>query len=115
MSVYENPTRAVKEEMPRQIKSGRNVSSSRPHARTIRWSQRVTETSNALTLDAGVFKLRSAKRIAESLMRSARKSHRRKMEPYRSAMSMLTFYINRAGRHLSEERRKILERAKDEL
>jgi Protein of unknown function (DUF3175) len=80
-----------------------------------RWSGEVTRNSNALDLDPGVFKLRGAKSIAQSLKRSAERSNRRKSSPYRSALSMLVFYINRAGRSLSAERRKTLERAKDEL
>jgi hypothetical protein len=73
------------------------------------------ETSNALDLDKGVFLLQSPKRIALSLKRSAEQSQRRKSEPYRSAMSMLTFYVNRAGRNLPAGRRRTLERAKQEL
>ncbi|MCO5106148.1 MAG: DUF3175 domain-containing protein [Burkholderiaceae bacterium] len=80
-----------------------------------RWSQRVTETSSALDLEPGVFALRDPRRIARSLKRSAEASTRRKADPFRSAMSMLTFYINRAGRKLPAERRACLERAKDEL
>jgi hypothetical protein len=80
-----------------------------------RWSKRVTETSNAMDLKGGVFKLRSAKQIAASLKRSAERSHRRKSNPYRSALSMLTFYINRAGRNLPASRKKVLNQAKDEL
>ena len=80
-----------------------------------RWSQHVTESSNALDLDRGVFARSDPRAIARSLKRSAERSHRRKSEPYRSAMSMLTFYINRAGKHLSQKRRKTLEKAKDEL
>ena len=79
------------------------------------WSQHVTETSNALDLDAGVFKLKDPKKIAASLKRSAQRSRRRKGEPYRSAMSMLTFYLNRAGRGLGATQRRVLERAKPEL
>ena len=82
---------------------------------TKRWSQRVTETSNALDLDRGVFAHSDPRAIARSLKRSAEHSHRRKSEPYRSAMSMLTFYINRAGKQLSQKQRKTLEKAKDEL
>jgi uncharacterized protein DUF3175 len=77
-----------------------------------RWSQRVTEQSNALDLESGVFSPRS---IARSLKRSAERSHRRKADPFRSAMSMLTFYINRAGKQLSKRRLARLEAAKDEL
>src|SRR6476620_2192647 len=80
-----------------------------------RWSQEVTEQSDALDLEKGVFKLKNPKQIALSLKRSAEHSHRRKSDPYRSAMSMLTFYINRAGKGLSETDRKRLEKAKDEL
>ncbi|MBI4367377.1 MAG: DUF3175 domain-containing protein [Deltaproteobacteria bacterium] len=80
-----------------------------------RWSQRVTEESDALTLDRGVFAKSSPRAIANSLKRSADRSHRRKSSPYRSAMSMLTFYINRAGKGLSAARKKKLETAKDEL
>ncbi|MGE0464276.1 MAG: DUF3175 domain-containing protein [Vicinamibacterales bacterium] len=80
-----------------------------------RWSQRVTETSNALDLEPGVFTLDDPREIARSLKRSAEASRRRKAEPLRSAMSMLVFYINRAGRSLPAARRKILEDAKDEL
>lgn len=80
-----------------------------------RWSQRVTETSNALDLEPGVFTLDDPREIARSLKRSADASLRRKTEPFRSAMSMLVFYINRAGRNLPAARLKVLEDAKDEL
>lgn len=80
-----------------------------------RWSQHVTQTSDALDLESGVFSLQDPKEIALSLKRSADRSKRRKAEPFRSAMSMLNFYINRAGRHLTPERRACLEQAKDEL
>lgn len=80
-----------------------------------RWSQDVTEHSDALDLEKGVFTLRDPKEIATSLKRSAEASKRRKTDPYRSAMSMLVFYINRAGKNLSEEDRARLEKAKDEL
>ncbi len=73
------------------------------------------ETSDALDLDSGVFSERDPHRIALSLKRSAERSKRRKSEPYRSAMSMLTFYINRGGRNLSATRKRVLERAKTEL
>ena len=79
------------------------------------WSGRVTRESNALTLDKGVFSLRSSRAIALSLKRSAEHSRRRKSSPFRSAMSMLNFYINRAGKKMSAERRKVLERAKSDL
>jgi hypothetical protein len=80
-----------------------------------RWSQRVTATSDALDLDKGVFSLGSSRAIARSLKRSAERSRRRKSEPFRSAMSMLNFYINRAGHKLSKTRRVRLEAAKNEL
>ncbi len=80
-----------------------------------RWSQRVTETSNALDLESGVFALEDPRIIARSLKKSAEQSRRRKSEPFQSAMSMLTFYINRAGRHLPAVQRARLEEAKDEL
>ncbi len=80
-----------------------------------KWSQDVTENSDAMDLKEGVFKQRSAKKIADSLKHSAQSSHRRKSSPFRSAMSMLTFYINRAGDQLSGSRRRTLEKAKDEL
>jgi hypothetical protein len=80
-----------------------------------RWSQRVTQASNALDLEAGVFSLADPYAIALSLKRSAEASTRRKADPFRSAMSMLSFYINRAGSQLSRERRERLEAAKDEL
>jgi hypothetical protein len=73
------------------------------------------ERSDALDLEPEVFRSRSPKRIAASLKRSAEHSKRRKSAPYRSAMSMLSFYVNRAGKNLSPERRRVLERAKDEL
>ena len=79
------------------------------------WSRRVTETSHALDLDAGVFSLGDPRSIARSLKRSAERSRRRKSNPFRSAMSMLNFYINRAGKNLSKTRRARLETAKDEL
>lgn len=80
-----------------------------------RWSQRVTETSNALELEPGVFALDDPRQIARSLKRSAERSRRRKTDPFRSAMSMLNFYINRAGTQLPKVQRARLEAAKDEL
>ena len=80
-----------------------------------RWSQRVTQESNALDLEQGVFSKDNPRSIARSLKRSADRSKRRKADPFRSAMSMLTFYINRAGKTLSKSRRKRLEAAKKEL
>lgn len=80
-----------------------------------RWSQQVTEHSDALDLKKNVFSGHDPKAIARALKRSAEASHRRKAEPYRSAMSMLTFYINRAGENLEPGQREVLEAAKDEL
>ncbi|UCB55461.1 MAG: DUF3175 domain-containing protein [Thiotrichales bacterium] len=80
-----------------------------------KWSRRVTETSSALELEAGVFTLDDPKEIALSLQRSALRSKRRRVDPFRSAMSMLNFYINRAGRKLPLARRQVLEQAKNEL
>ena len=80
-----------------------------------RWSQRVTEKSDALALEPGVFAQSDPKKIARSLKRSAEQSERRKSSPFRSAMSMLTFYVNRAGQTLPDTQRKRLDAAKDEL
>jgi hypothetical protein len=80
-----------------------------------RWSQRVTQTSDALTLDRGVFAKDDPRSIARSLKRSAERSRRRKSGSYASAMSMLTFYINRAGRKLPASRKRKLLAAKQEL
>jgi hypothetical protein len=93
-------------------KSARKSSRKAPQTR---WSQRVTRESDALDLDRGVFKLTSARKIAASLKRSAERSSRRKSGAYRSALSMLTFYINRAGKNLPKTQRTRLERAKVEL
>lgn len=79
------------------------------------WSGKVTRHSNALDLEQGVFTWDDPAKIARSLKRSAEESERRKASPFRSAMSMLIFYINRAGKNLPDERRKVLEQAKDEL
>jgi Protein of unknown function (DUF3175) len=80
-----------------------------------RWSQSVTERSDALDLRSGVFTWKDPKRIARSLKNSAERSKRRKADPFRSALSMLTFYLNRAGKNLPASRRRVLMRAKDEL
>jgi len=82
---------------------------------TKKWSARVTRESHALALNKGVFSQRSPGAIARSLKRSAERSRARKSSPYRSAMSMLTFYINRGGAGLSASRRRTLEAAKGEL
>jgi hypothetical protein len=80
-----------------------------------KWSGRVTRTSNALDLESSIFRSKDPKRIARSLRRSAEKSKRKKGTPFQSAMSMLNFYINRAGRHLNAAEKKPLEKAKEEL
>ncbi len=87
----------------------------RPDPSAARWSARVTRESNALDLEEGVFTWDDPLRIAQSLKRSADGSVRRKAEPFQSAMSMLNFYINRAGKNLPEERKAVLEQAKNEL
>jgi uncharacterized protein YukE len=80
-----------------------------------KWSKKVTQTSNALDLESGVFKGHDPKKIAQSLKRSAKQSHRRKTTPFQSAMSMLNFYINRGGDNLPAAKKKVLEDAKEEL
>ena len=100
MKAKRSPTAGKKQSRPRPAR---------------RWSQRVTEESHALELEPGVFTFRDPRRIAASLKRSAERSRQRKSSPYGSAMSMLVFYINRAGRDLPAERRRVLERAKREL
>jgi hypothetical protein len=100
---------------PRTRKATRNGRAAKSRTTNKRWSQAVTEGSDALDLQKGVFTLKDPKKIAASLKRSAESSTRRKSDPYRSAMSMLTFYINRAGKGLSKADRTRLEKAKDEL
>jgi len=80
-----------------------------------KWSAEVTEHSDALALEENIFESDDPRKIARSLKRSAEASNKRKSEPYRSAMSMLTFYINRAGKNLPAEKKYVLEEAKDEL
>jgi hypothetical protein len=108
----------------RSVASNTSKTRSRSHARNAhtrgrsnpqRWSAEVMKRSNALDLEPGVFKQSSSRAIAASLKRSALASRRRKAEPFRSAMSMLNFHINRSGRGMSARRRAILERAKGEL
>ena len=108
----------------RRKKAARKASSARRHpvakkstakSSAKRWSQRVTRDSDALDLKRGVFTLMDPKKIAASLKRSAEHSSRRKAGAYRSALSMLTFYINRAGKSLPKAQRERLQRAKGEL
>jgi len=86
-----------------------------PATRKEKWSAEVTGHSDALDLEPHIFESDDPKHIAQSLKHSAEESSRRKAKPYQSAMSMLNFYINRAGTNLSAERRKVLEDAKEEL
>lgn len=83
--------------------------------RVSKWSAGVTQRSDALDLERGVFSKRSARQVALSLKRSAERSQRRKSSPFQSAMSMLNFEINRAGRNLTAERRRVLTNARTEL
>ncbi|HEY7387931.1 MAG TPA: DUF3175 domain-containing protein [Bryobacteraceae bacterium] len=99
----------------RHSPQARRLSSKPGRGKSRKWSQRVTKESNALDLERGVFTLADPKRIAASLKRSAQQSKRRKADPYRSALSMLTFYINRAGKNLPANRKRTLNRAKEEL
>jgi len=93
-----------------------NTSSTHRRARKPRkWSAHVTQTSDAMDLRKNVFRLSDPKRIARSVKRSAEQSKRRKGTPYQSAMSMLNFYINRAGKNLTPAKKEKLEKAKDEL
>ena len=80
-----------------------------------RWSEKVTKESNALDLEESVFTWKDPKRIALSLQKSAKQSTRKKGTAFQSAMSMLNFYINRAGKNLSSQQRVILNQAKTEL
>ena len=80
-----------------------------------KWSADVTEHSDAMDLEEHIFESDNPKTIAKSLKHSAETSHRRKAEPYQSAMSMLTFYINRAGKNLPDKQKKVLEDARNEL
>jgi hypothetical protein len=107
--------------MPSNIQSRARTRSSgggvthKATATGIKWSQRVMKESDAMDLKAGVFKLKSSRAIAKSLKKSSEASHRRKSSPFRSAMSMLNFEINRAGKNLSPERLRVLDQAKVEL
>jgi hypothetical protein len=102
----------------RRSRSRKRTSSARKRSgktASRRWSGKVTQESNALDLEEGVFTLKSPKKIAASLKRSAERSRRRKADAFRSALSMLTFYINRAGTNLPARRKRTLMEAKDEL
>ncbi len=106
---------ASKRRQQRKSTSTRRRSSVGKSSRNRYWSGRVTRESNALDLESKVFSQKSPVKIAASLKRSAERSKRRKTSPFQSAMSMLTFYINRAGKNLPEGRKRILTRAKQEL
>jgi hypothetical protein len=106
---------ARKKAASRRTTSRRKTAKTSARKGTKRWSARVTRESDALDLNGGVFKQTSAKKIASSLKRSAERSSRRKSGAYRSALSMLTFYINRAGKNLPKTQVARLERAKVEL
>jgi hypothetical protein len=97
------------------LAKSKKAKKTRKSRKTRKWSGKVTRQSDALDLKKGVFTLDDPKKIARSLKRSAEHSQRRKSSPYRSAMSMLTFYINRGGKDLSARRKRILEKAKDAL
>jgi hypothetical protein len=102
--------------MPAKRQRRKRTSHRRPARQSgHRWSARVTQESDALDLSKGVFAKRDPKAIARSLKRSAERSRRRKANPYRSALSMLTFYINRAGKNLPASRKRVLQHAKGEL
>jgi uncharacterized protein DUF3175 len=96
---------------PRKRKSPKSAG----RAKSRRWSGEVTKRSDALDLEPDVFKSKDPHSIARSLKRSAERSKRRKGTPYQSAMSMLNFYINRAGKNLTQKQKRVLERAKNEL
>ena len=96
-------------------KKARKSSKKGHRSKNRRWSGEVTRRSNALDLQPKIFKSTNPRKIALSLKRSAQTSKRRKGTPYQSAMSMLNFYINRAGKSLPKKQKRVLERAKDEL
>jgi hypothetical protein len=112
---------AINGEQRRQKSTHRSRATTKARKRTVRkrsarkWSSKVTERSDALDLKKGVFTQKDPKKIAASLKRSAERSERRKAKPYQSAMSMLTFYINRGGKDLPASQKRKLQRAKTEL
>ena len=106
---------AVRKGRRTTVRKSQATSKAKSKASGKRWSQRVTRESDALDLKHGVFKQSDPKKIAASLKRSAERSSRRKTGAYRSALSMLTFYINRAGKTLPKTQRDRLQRAKAEL
>ncbi|SAL66251.1 hypothetical protein AWB71_03936 [Caballeronia peredens] len=118
-------TRKTTKTATRKIASGKRPSTrqrhslaghrKKPERSTHRWSHRVMETSDAMDIQRDIFKTGNAQEIADSLKRSSTRSTRRKGSPFQSAMSMLNFYINRAGRNLPKSRKSTLERAKKRL
>jgi len=119
MTIKSQSKAAASVKKPKSTKKGINKkkisSSSSSSSNSHKWSQHVTETSHALDTYSGMFTLLSSKKLAKELKRLAETSTTRKSTPYRSAMSMLTFYINRAGSKLSDKDRVRLEEAKVEL
>jgi hypothetical protein len=113
-ATLKSPRKTTRKPATRKTSTTRRKASPK-QASPKRWSQRVTKESDALDLKGGVFKLTDPKKIAASLKRSAERSSRRKTGAYRSALSMLTFYINRAGKTLPKTQRDRLQRAKTEL
>ena len=114
-STHKTARRKTARKKTARRKTGGRKAPARKAARSGRWSARVSKHSNALDLEKSVFKSSDPHRIALSLKRSAERSKRRKGTPYQSAMSMLNFYINRAGRGLPQRKLRVLERAKGEL
>src|SRR6266550_2883441 len=98
-----------------KIDESMSTKTKRSAGKSRRWSARVTKRSNALDLEPKVFRSSSPRKIALSLKRSAERSKRRKAKPYQSAMSMLNFYINRAGKNLPQRQKRVLEKSKGEL
>ncbi|MHB9833450.1 DUF3175 domain-containing protein [Paraburkholderia terrae] len=121
-TVAHSSTRARGGRPPRQRHSqasaahrARTAASSRPGKNSKYWSHHVMETSDAMDIEKDIFRTGTADEIAQSLKRSSTRSKRRKGTPYQSAMSMLNFYINRAGRNLPKSRKTTLEQAKRKL
>ena len=115
MAAARRKTAGRKRSSTRRKTAGSKTAGRKSTAKSSRWSARVTKHSNALDLEKSVFKSNDPHRIALSLKRSAERSKRRKGTPYQSAMSMLNFYINRAGKGLPQRQTRVLERAKGEL
>jgi hypothetical protein len=109
------PSRTPKRRATVQATWARASGGAKKRAPKVKWSQDVTEHSDALDLQRGVFEQKSPRKVAQSLKRSAEQSKRRKGTPYQSAMSMLNFFINRAGKQLSAQRRRVLDAAKEQL